>query len=113
MCCLWLTDHLSARQPSLKPSIPLGLPDETWERYVPRNNPMTPAKIELGRKLFFDRRPSAEGRVSRSSWRDSKFALTGGRAVSERGLKKERRIVGRPYLSSGEPSLRDDSREGV
>jgi cytochrome c peroxidase len=74
---------------------------------------MTPAKIELGCKLFFDRRPSTEGRVSRSSWRDSKFALADGRAVSERGLKKERRIVGRPYLSSGEPSLRGDSREGV
>jgi cytochrome c peroxidase len=56
---------------------------------------MPPAKIELGRKLFFDRRPSAEGRVSRSSWRDSKFALTDGRAVSGRDLKKGRQIVGR------------------
>jgi cytochrome c peroxidase len=50
---------------------------------------MTPVKMELGRKLFFDARPSAEGRVSCSSWHDPKLALTDGRAVSERDLKQE------------------------
>jgi cytochrome c peroxidase len=88
-CCLWLTAHFSAQQPSWKPSITLGLPDDAWGYYFPKNNPMTPAKKELGRKLFFDARPSAEGRVSRSSWHDPKLALTDGRAVSERDLKQE------------------------
>lgn len=34
---------------------------------IPSDNPMTPAKIELGRKLFFDPRLSASGTVSCNS----------------------------------------------
>jgi len=34
---------------------------------VPADNPMTPAKVELGRKLFFDPRISASGTVSCNS----------------------------------------------
>jgi cytochrome c peroxidase len=49
---------------------------------------LTPAKIDLGREIFFDARPSAESRVSRSSWRDAKFALTDGRAASEEVWKR-------------------------
>jgi cytochrome c peroxidase len=44
---------------------------------------MTPAKIELGRKLFFDARLSFDGRVSCASCHDPKRAFTDGRAVAE------------------------------
>jgi cytochrome c peroxidase len=44
---------------------------------------MTPAKIELGRKLFFDARLSADGRISCASCHDPKLAFTDGRAVAE------------------------------
>lgn len=81
--CLWLTPGFNAQQPSLKNSIPSGLPADTWDYYVPRNNPMTPAKIELGRKLFFDARLSADGKVSCSSCHDPKLAFTDGKAVAE------------------------------
>jgi len=81
--CLWLTPDFSAQQPSQKNSIPLGLPADTWDYYVPRKNPMTPAKIELGRKLFFDARLSVDGRISCASCHDPKLAFTDGRAVAE------------------------------
>lgn len=83
VACLWLTPGFNAQQPSLKSSIPSGLPADTWDYYVPRNNPMTPAKIELGRKLFFDARLSADGKVSCSSCHDPKLAFTDGKTVAE------------------------------
>lgn len=83
VACVWLTPGFNAQQPSLKTQIPSGLPADTWDYYVPRNNPLTPAKIELGRKLFFDARLSADGSVSCSSCHDPKFAFTDGKAVAE------------------------------
>ena len=41
-------------------SLPLGLPEVP----VPADNPQTPEKIELGKKLFFDKRFSATGEVA-------------------------------------------------
>jgi cytochrome c peroxidase len=43
--------------------------DSTWERklVVPEDNPMTPEKIELGRKLYFDPRLSYSGTISCNS----------------------------------------------
>jgi len=79
---LWLAPGFSAQQPPWKSSIPLGLPADTWDYYVPRNNPMTAAKIDLGRKLFFDPRLSADGRISCASCHDPKLAFTDGRATA-------------------------------
>lgn len=42
------------------PSAPLGLP----VLEIPADNPVTPAKVTLGRKLFFDRRLSPNGTMS-------------------------------------------------
>jgi cytochrome c peroxidase len=81
--CFWLAPGFSAQQPPWKSSIPLGLPADTWDYYIPRKNPMTPAKVELGRKLFFDARLSADGRISCASCHDPKLAFTDGRAVAE------------------------------
>jgi cytochrome c peroxidase len=44
--------------------IPLGLPSDTWQHFVPRQNEQSAAKIELGRKLFSDKRLSADGTVA-------------------------------------------------
>jgi cytochrome c peroxidase len=43
---------------------------------------MTAAKIDLGRKLFFDPRLSADGRISCASCHDPKLAFTDGRATA-------------------------------
>jgi len=71
-----------AQTQSANPPIPLGLPADTWDYYVPRKNPMTPAKIDLGRKLFFDARLSADGKISCASCHDQKIAFTDGRATA-------------------------------
>ncbi|MBI4908183.1 MAG: cytochrome-c peroxidase [Acidobacteria bacterium] len=60
-------------------TIPLGL-----DLYlpVPEDNPLTAEKIELGRRLFFDRRLSRDGTISCSSCHDPERAFSDGRAVA-------------------------------
>ena len=60
-------------------TIPLGL-----DLYmpVPEDNPLTTEKIELGRRLFFDRRLSRDGSVSCSSCHDPERAFSDGRAIA-------------------------------
>jgi len=55
-------------------------------------NRRTPAKAELGRILYFDKRLSADGSVSCATCHDPKFGFTDGSAVSSgiRGQKGER-----------------------
>jgi len=42
----------------------IGFPTKLYSWVIPPDNPQTPAKVELGRKLFFDDRLSADGTVS-------------------------------------------------
>lgn len=78
-----LVPNFSAEQPLLKLAIPRGLPADTWDYYVPRNNPMTAAKVELGRRLFFDARLSADGKVSCATCHDPELAFADGKVVAE------------------------------
>lgn len=66
-------------------------PDEPWtwdlppgfpEPAVPADNPMSPAKVELGRALFFDPRLSENRTQSCASCHDPSRAFTDGAAVS-------------------------------
>jgi len=50
--------------------------------YVPQDNPMSPAKVELGKQLFFDARLSSNGTVSCNSCHDVNGSGTDNRAVS-------------------------------
>jgi cytochrome c peroxidase len=99
--CVWLTPDFSAQQ-SLSKAIPRGLPADTWDYYVPRQNPLTPAKVELGRKLFFDARLSADGKVSCATCHDPKLAFTDGKPVAEgiggkRGPRNSPTIINATY----------------
>jgi cytochrome c peroxidase len=60
----------------------VGLPIATTRAAIPADNPQTPEKIELGEKLFFDGRLSADGTVACSTCHDPARAFTDGRAVS-------------------------------
>jgi cytochrome c peroxidase len=55
---------------TLKPILPLGLDKGAGSVFVPSDNPMTLAKIELGRQLYFDKRLSADQSVSCASCHD-------------------------------------------
>jgi len=51
------------------PEAPLGLGDRLAEA-IPADNPLTPAKVELGRQLYFDKRLSRDGSVSCATCHD-------------------------------------------
>jgi len=57
----------------------LGLPDLS----VSVDNPMTTAKIELGKALFFDKRLSADGSISCASCHQPEQAFTDGKILAE------------------------------
>jgi len=49
---------------------------------IPEANPQTPEKIELGKKLFFDRRLSGDGTMSCATCHNPEMAFTDGQAIS-------------------------------
>ena len=51
------------------------------QAYVPADNPMTAAKVELGRYLFYDTRMSVNGKASCATCHKQELAFTDGRAV--------------------------------
>lgn len=58
----WLADD--ANHEVLEVTLPYGLRAATENIYIPEDNPLTRAKIELGRQLYFDKRLSVDGTVS-------------------------------------------------
>lgn len=77
--------------------VPLGLPQDLWESYIPRNNRQSAEKIELGRKLFFDKRLSRDGSVSCATCHDPEKGFADGKAVAE-GIEKKRGTRNSPAL---------------
>ncbi|MFM6986741.1 MAG: MbnH family di-heme enzyme [Hydrogenophaga sp.] len=70
---------------------------------VPADNPMTVAKVELGRHLFYDTRLSADGSQSCASCHHQDKAFTDGQAVSvgvtgERGARSAMSLGNVAYL---------------
>ena len=58
------------------------LPDYVPAPLVPADNPMSAAKVELGRRLFYDKRLSGEGDIACASCHEQARAFTDGRALS-------------------------------
>ncbi|MEI9812597.1 MAG: MbnH family di-heme enzyme [Acidobacteriota bacterium] len=59
--------------------LPAGFPPP----HVPANNPMSVAKVELGRYLFYDKRLSVNGKESCASCHRQELAFTDGRSRAE------------------------------
>lgn len=76
---------------------PRGISQDLWSYFIPSDNPMTAAKVELGRLLFFDVRLSADGTVSCASCHDPKRAFSDGRTVAE-GVAGRRGVRNSPTL---------------
>jgi cytochrome c peroxidase len=69
---------------------------------VPESNPLTPAKLTLGRRLFFDKRLSRDGTVACASCHDPKLAFSDGRTLARgiggaEGTRNSSAIVNRGY----------------
>lgn len=58
------------------------LPPHIPEPRIPADNPMSAAKVALGRRLFYDKRLSADGTIACGSCHKQELAFTDGRAVS-------------------------------
>lgn len=65
-----------------RPVRQVGLPAELVRRAIPEDNPQSPGKIALGKKLFFDGRLSADGAVACATCHNPERAFTDGRPVS-------------------------------
>jgi len=72
--------HAAEREPveEYRWSLPKGFPKPA----VPTDNPMTEAKVELGRYLFYDTRMSMNGKSSCATCHKQELAFTDGQAVS-------------------------------
>jgi cytochrome c peroxidase len=80
------------------PKPPLGLIEVVW----PQDNPYTPAKAELGRYLYFDKRLSADGSVSCATCHDPARGFTDCAPVStgirgQRGNRSSPTVINRAY----------------
>jgi len=64
--------------PAFAWELPPGFPEPS----VPPNNPMSPQKVELGRRLFYDKRLSNNGTFSCASCHVQALAFTDGRATA-------------------------------
>jgi cytochrome c peroxidase len=68
---------------------PVGLDPIAWANiYVPANNELTPDRIALGRKLYFDTKLSKDGTVACATCHDISRGFTDRRSVSE-GIKDQ------------------------
>ncbi|HEY6552960.1 MAG TPA: cytochrome c peroxidase [Vicinamibacteria bacterium] len=79
--CLLLWAQAQAAGPSA--SLPKGLPADLWEILIPPDNPVTPEKVALGRKLYFDKRLSKDGSVSCATCHDPAKGFADGKKVAE------------------------------
>lgn len=57
------------------------LPDGVAPPVIPADNPMTPAKVELGRRLFYDADLSANGTMSCGTCHEQHHAFSEGNAT--------------------------------
>ena len=73
-------ERLQAAAPALPPA---GFSPEIWEALIPDDNPLTPARVDLGRKLYFERRLSRDGTLSCSTCHDVSRGFTDQRPVAE------------------------------
>jgi cytochrome c peroxidase len=69
---------VSAQDPAFQWNIPAPFP----KPHVPADNPMNIAKVELGRRLFYDTRLSVNGKQSCASCHQQELAFTDGKAQS-------------------------------
>lgn len=62
---------------------PARIDPTVWQSIVPADNAVTPERVALGRKLYFDARLSADGTVSCATCHDVSRGFTDQRPVSE------------------------------
>jgi len=82
MVLAMLGRHAEPAEPPEGQTYSWNLPKGFPKPHVPADNPMTAAKIELGRYLFYDKRMSVNRNASCATCHKQEFAFTDSRAVS-------------------------------
>jgi cytochrome c peroxidase len=82
-CVMAKANPRAGGAPGFELKMPLGISADVWAYFVPKDNPLTAAKVELGKQLFFDMRLSADASLSCASCHDPKLAFTDGKVVSD------------------------------
>ena len=98
-------------------SLPKGFPKPR----VPADNPMTAAKVELGRHLFYDTRMSVNGEASCATCHKREFAFTDSRPASvgatgekhSRGAMSLVNVAYNPVLTWSNPQIKDLERQAL
>jgi len=72
----------ASAMPPVAPAYEWRLPRGFPTPFVPADNPMSAAKVELGRRLFFETRLSSTGRYSCASCHDPARSYSDGRALA-------------------------------
>jgi cytochrome c peroxidase len=67
---------------------PAGFDPVVWAAFIPPDNAMTPQRVELGKKLYFDTRLSADNTVACATCHDVTRGFTDQLKTSE-GIKKQ------------------------
>lgn len=96
-------DNPDHHEPVL-PIVPLGL-DQNIQDYIPSDNPLTIAKVELGRQLYFDGRLSRDGTISCATCHDPAKGFSDGQPVStgingQKGTRNAPTVFNRVYGKS-------------
>jgi cytochrome c peroxidase len=82
LAALLLFAVMALAVPDAGETYPWNLPKGFPKPYVPADNPMTQAKVDLGRYLFYDTRLSVNGKTSCATCHKQELAFTDGRPVS-------------------------------
>lgn len=90
-------DDTASASTTFNIDLPTGISADLWSYYIPKDNVMTREKVELGRKLFFDKLLSQDGTVSCATCHDPERAFTDGKRVAE-GIGGKRGVRNSPTL---------------
>ena len=109
LAMLGVASRLAAQEPEFRWNIPAPFPKPP----VPADNPMTSVKVELGRRLFYEKRMSVTGEHSCASCHRQELAFTDGRGQAEgathqlhpRGSMSLANIAYSPALTWANPTL--------
>ena len=106
---------------------PAGLDPVVWAAYIPEDNKMTPERVELGRKLYFDTRLSQgqHGFLRHLPRRDTRLYRPAGCLRGNQGAERQAErsddaqrdpaadvLLGRPLAQPGPPGHAADPQSG-
>ena len=84
------------------PRIPLGLDGSAFLANIPEDNPLTSARVSLGKLLFFDKRLSKDGTLACGTCHQPRYAFTDGQPLptgigGRQGRRNAPTILNRVY----------------